>query len=194
MNTTSLPKTRREALDLGLKHFFPARECKRGHVCAHRVDNGCMECAVLRKRQWRAENPEESTRRVTEYVKANREKVNAWRRENHNTRRGVDLDFSLKLRLRRRMNGALLAADATASASTMKLLGCKPSELRAHLEAQFSDGMGWDNYGEWEVDHIRPCASFDLTDPVQQRKCFHYGNLQPLWKSVNRSKGAKLVA
>jgi len=194
MDLNSLPTTRTEARLLGLRHFFPNRECKRGHVCAHRVDNGCMECAVLRKRQWRAENPEESSRRVTEYVKANREKVNAWRRKNHNARRVVDLDFSLKLRLRRRMNAAFHAADATASASTIKLLGCKPSEFRAHLEAQFSDGMSWDNYGEWEIDHVRPCASFDLTDPAQQAACFHYSNLQPLWKRVNRSKGAKLMA
>ncbi len=194
MNTTNLPSTRREAITLGLKHFFPGRPCKHGHTCAYRVDNGCMECAVLRKRKWRAENPEESSRRVTEYIKANREKVCEWRRKRHNTRRAVDIEFSLKLRLRRRLNGALKAADATTSSSTMKLLGCKPSELRAHLEAQFVDGMSWSNYGQWEVDHIRPCASFDLTSPAQQEACFHYTNLQPLWMSVNRSKGAKLVA
>ena len=42
-------------------------------------------------------------------------------------------------------------------------------------------------------DHIRPCASFDLTDPEQQRACFHYTNLQPLWAFDNLSKGAKVA-
>jgi hypothetical protein len=65
-------------------------------------------------------------------------------------------------------------------------------QLRQHLEAQFTDGMSWDNYGRdgWHIDHIRPCASFDLTDPEQQRQCFHYTNLQPLWAADNIRKGA----
>jgi len=51
--------------------------------------------------------------------------------------------------------------------------------------------MSWDNYGYrgWHIDHIRPCASFDLTDPEQQRECFHYTNLQPLWWQDNLRKG-----
>ena len=179
---------------LGLKHFFPNRECKRSHVCAHRVDNGCMECAVLRKRKWRADNPEESTRRVMEYQKNNKEKYQAKKLASHKKRRETDMEFNLKLRLRRRMNGAMHSADATATASTMELLGCKPSELRAHLQSQFVPGMSWDNYGDWEVDHIRPCVSFDLTDSEQQRECFHFSNLQPLWREVNRSKGGRMAA
>ena len=61
-----------------------------------------------------------------------------------------------------------------------------------HLEAQFKPGMTWDNYGlkGWHVDHIRPCASFDLRDPEQQRRCFHYTNLQPLWAEENLKKGS----
>ena len=54
--------------------------------------------------------------------------------------------------------------------------------------------MTWENYGEWEVDHILPCASFDLEQPEAQRQCFHYTNLQPLWKADNRSKGAEVLA
>jgi len=79
------------------------------------------------------------------------------------------------------------------SASTMDLTGCTVEALRQHLEAQFTDGMSWTNYGRdgWHIDHIRPCASFDLTDPEQQRQCFHYSNLQPLWAADNIRKGAK---
>jgi hypothetical protein len=63
-------------------------------------------------------------------------------------------------------------------------------ELRAHLEHQFKDGMTWDNHGEWHIDHIKPCVQFDLTDPEQQKECFHYTNMQPLWAFENQSKGA----
>jgi hypothetical protein len=51
--------------------------------------------------------------------------------------------------------------------------------------------MNWQNYGQWHIDHIRPCASFDLKDPIEQAKCFNYTNLQPLWAKENLSKGAK---
>ena len=53
--------------------------------------------------------------------------------------------------------------------------------------------MTWDNHGEWHIDHIKPCASFDLTDADQQRECFNYTNLQPLWAKDNLSKGAKIL-
>lgn len=76
---------------------------------------------------------------------------------------------------------------------TIDLLGCTISELRQHLENRFIGGMTWENHGlhGWHIDHIRPCASFDLTQPAQQRECFHYLNLQPLWAKDNMSKSAK---
>ncbi len=63
----------------------------------------------------------------------------------------------------------------------MELIGCSLDDLWAWLETHFSPGMTRENRGTWEVDHRRPCASFDLSDPEQQRECFHYTNLQPLW-------------
>lgn len=81
----------------------------------------------------------------------------------------------------------------TKSESTLKLLGCPIYEFRKHLESQFTKGMNWSNYGYygWHIDHIRPCARFDLSKPEEQQKCFHYTNLQPLWKEDNQSKGKK---
>lgn len=52
--------------------------------------------------------------------------------------------------------------------------------------------MTWENYGEWHIDHIKPCASFDLNDPEQQKLCFHYTNLQPMWAKENQKKADKL--
>ena len=74
------------------------------------------------------------------------------------------------------------------SSHTLKLLGCSIVELRAYLEEMFVSGMSWDNYGKWQIDHIRPCASFDLSEPEQQMECFNFKNLQPLWAVDNRKK------
>ena len=77
-----------------------------------------------------------------------------------------------------------------------EVTGCSPEFLRSYLESKFKEGMNWDNYGAWKlgesmtwhVDHIKPCAHFDLTQPEQQKECFHYTNLQPLWAIDNLRK------
>ncbi len=83
------------------------------------------------------------------------------------------------------------------SALTVELLGCSIEFLRSYLEQRFTYGMSWDNYGtgkngkgmkEWHIDHIKPCASFNLSNPEEQHKCFHYTNLQPLWATENFKK------
>ena len=96
-------------------------------------------------------------------------------------------------RVRKRMNEVLKLNSK--SARTLQLLGCTPEFLRSYLESKFLPGMSWENYGinGWHMDHIIPCNSFDLSDPEQQKTCFHYTNLQPLWAKDNIKKGDRLV-
>jgi len=108
-------------------------------------------------------------------------------------RAASDPEFKLKGVLRARVRAAIRNSGGTKSHGTMQLVGCTVENLRQHLEQQFTDGMSWDNHGDWHVDHIMPCAAFDLTDEDQQRVCFNYTNLQPLWASDNMSKGAKVT-
>ena len=76
---------------------------------------------------------------------------------------------------------------------SLTLTGCKSwHEVKIYLESKFQEGMSWENMGAWHIDHILPCSSFDLTDPEQQKKCFHYTNLQPLWATENLSKSDKI--
>lgn len=77
--------------------------------------------------------------------------------------------------------------------TTEKLLGCTFEFLKEYLESKFKQGMSWDKPESFHIDHIRPLASFDLTDPEQQRAACHYTNLQPLSPFENRSKGAKIL-
>jgi len=73
---------------------------------------------------------------------------------------------------------------------SFSLVGCPVGFLRSYIEGKFQKGMTWENYGEWHVDHIRPCASFDLNDKEQVIQCFNWRNLQPMWASENCSKGS----
>ena len=121
--------------------------------------------------------------------------MQAARRLQRNNRMRIDVHFKLKDRVRNRLRKILKLANTKKTQTTFKLLGCSPDFLRQHLEAQFQPGMSWDNWtiDGWHIDHIKPCASFDLTDTAQQRECFHYTNLQPLWAKDNLRKGATVI-
>jgi hypothetical protein len=103
-----------------------------------------------------------------------------------------DPEFKILTMLRKRILNVIKGKRRYRS---IDLLGCTVSEARVHLEKQFKEGMTWDNHGHygWHIDHIIPCSSFDFTDPEQQKKCFHYTNLQPLWWRENISKGNKII-
>lgn len=119
--------------------------------------------------------------------------LNKLKRKNYRRGRSkIDKNYVIKERLRKRMWAALkgkLKCD-----KTINLLGCNMSQLHSYLESKFQTGMNWNNYGAngWHIDHIIPCSSFNLLEPSEQKKCFHYTNLQPLWWRDNIVKRDKL--
>jgi hypothetical protein len=151
------------------EYFEQNREKSRQQVKNHYHNN------IDQKRQW-----------YRDWYKKNQKKVQAGQTILRRNKRRNNLQYRLACNLRNRLNKAL--KNITKSESTKKLLGCTMEELKTHLQNQFSTGMSWDNYGKWHIDHIRPCASFDLSDPEQVNQCFHYSNLQPLWAIDNFKK------
>lgn len=113
-------------------------------------------------------------------------KRNLTKRITKRRRYAEDPSYMLTHRLRSRLTAALKGL--CKAAPTRELLGCSAEELKKHLESLFQPGMSWENRQEWHIDHIRPCASFNLLEPEQQRCCFHYSNLQPLWAKDNIAK------
>lgn len=109
-------------------------------------------------------------------------------------RRAVDPKFRITTNLRTRLYIVIRKALGKKSNQTFKLLGCSVESFMIYLESLFEPGMSWDNYGNngWEIDHVVPCALFDLSTPAQQAICFHFSNLQPMWMSENRSKKSKV--
>lgn len=134
------------------------------------------------------ENRDEILDRCSKYAKENRTLIN----ERIKQKKIDNPSFRLLCNLRNRVTK--IVSGVNKSSSTLNMLGCSIEKLRKHLESQFTEGMSWDNYGlyGWHVDHIMPCASFDMTDPEQQKECFHYTNLQPLWAEDNLRKSDRL--
>lgn len=95
------------------------------------------------------------------------------------------IKFTLRKQLRKLVKGEL-------KVDRKQMFGCSVEHLKAHLQSQFSKGMNWNNHGKWHIDHIVPCSSFDLSKIEEQRKCFHWTNLRPLWARENLIKNDKI--
>jgi len=134
-------------------------------------------------------NKEKILEQRKEHYKNNKEKISEYKKEYEREKRQSDPTFRMIKNYRTRT--WLAYHNNNKSKRTTGLLGCNGEELAQHLEKQFQPGMTHDNYGEWHIDHIKPIASFDLSDPEQEQECFHYTNLQPLWAEDNLRKGDK---
>lgn len=169
------------------------REKCRGYVRASYWRNHEQE--LERGQQYNRNNPGKASARSLKWEKEHPEQARQTDRVYQQKRRQNNPGYRALDNVRRRFNG-LLHGKTKNAASITQLIGCGHNELRAHIEKQFQSGMAWDNYGKgagkWEIDHVRPCASFsDLTDPEQLAQCCHYSNLQPMWGRDNVIKGAK---
>jgi hypothetical protein len=101
--------------------------------------------------------------------------------------------FKVVSSIRSRVSKLIRQVNADKNNNFYEYLGCNKEEFINYFQAKFKEGMSWENHGEWHIDHIKPCASFNLLDDEEQKKCFHYTNLQPLWASENLSKGCKFI-
>lgn len=97
-----------------------------------------------------------------------------------------NLDYRLRDNLRRRLSKALKGHPKDDAAHN--LLGCSWRYFKRHIEKQFTEGMCWDNYGLWHIDHLHPLMTYDLTKRGAQRKAFNFKNLRPLWGDENRKR------
>jgi len=134
-----------------------------------------------REKKWRIDNPEKWLERKEKYRVA-RNQLSKQRRAENPTRK-------LAENARSRVHHILKREQVTKSQSTFKFIGCTAEFFREFLEAQFTSGMTWENYGiTWVVDHVMPLAGFDLTNPDHLRNAFHYSNCRPFGSIPNSIK------
>lgn len=189
-----------EAKNQGLTHYWTGKPCRHHHFAIRLVSSRrCRECdrelararrnqnaAVwnAKAQQWRKENKAKLSSYNKEYASSHRKQINQRVRKHY----ASDPTYAIAMRLRARLYEMVTKAGTSRAGRFQELIGVSRDTLLSRLENQFLPGMSWDNMGEWHIDHIRPCASFDLTDPAQQRECFHCDNLQPLWAEDNWAK------
>jgi hypothetical protein len=184
----------------------PAYKAKINEYSRKRMNKKYNENTEFRKKQlqkvseYNKINREEKTKYLRKYREENRDQLRTYWREYKRTEKGkesrrdyvrnkrhTDINYKILTNLRNRLKHAINGN--LHKEKTLKLLGCTIEQFRIYLEPKFTTGMSWSNYGEWHIDHIKPCSSYDISDPVQQAACFHYTNLQPLWAIDNLKKG-----
>jgi hypothetical protein len=172
-----------------------------------------------RARAWAKANPERAKAAAIAGYQANRAeriaKASAWNAANRDRRREISSQSAKRLRAEHperfkeakrkrsevagaRVNDAVSAyiriclRGRKAGASWEGIVGFTLAELMNHLEARFADGMTFDNYGEWHIDHIRPVASFQFESSADEqfKECWALSNLQPLWAVENVRKNS----
>lgn len=122
------------------------------------------------------------------YALKTRDDKNKWYRN----KRQNDIQYKLSCILRNRLRKAVVRNSKKSSA--IILLGMTMEDFKSYLESLFLPGMSWSNYGSiWHIDHIRPCSSFDMTIEENQKICFHYTNLQPLFAVTTVIDGIEYI-
>lgn len=158
-----------------------------------------------RRKLYRIKNKEKAQLAEKQYRIKNKELVNArsrsWRERNkqydslrnsiyQKKRRQTDINYALKIKLRNRLRDALRGNFKIGS--SVRDLGCSIDFFKSYLQSKFEPGMTWENQGrsrgQWQIDHIIPLSSFDLTKREEFLKACHYSNMQPLWMEQNNAK------
>jgi len=182
------------------------QRCKKFYDANYGINKDFTDKKEKANKEWTSRNSEKVKKIKKDYVERNRGWIHDYWKEHHATpearerRRNrwkekyyADPTFRLRSLVSGAVHEGLKKSSARKDNSTWKALPYTPQQLREHIENQFEEWMSWDNYGVWHIDHIIPCANFNLSDPEQQKICFHYTNLQPMWGEKNIQKGSRLI-
>jgi hypothetical protein len=161
------------------------KECGGGHICEHsRHRSSCKECGgghICEHNKLRSSCKECGGSQICEH---GREKKSC---------KECDFIGFLSNRVRSRIWSAL---KSNKELSSKEYLGCDIETFKVHIEKTFEEGMNWDNYGEWHIDHIIPIKYIEddkVADLEEVVKRLHYTNTQALWASDNMAKGNKFI-
>lgn len=168
------------------------RSCRSSQATAWTKANGDRSREIQRDAKRRIRETDEGRRHLSringEYVRRNKERVNAYWKN----RKQTDSLYAMKVRYRALVTKAFTRRGFRKDGRSLEILGCSWAELMSHIELQFTDGMNWERFfaGEIHIDHRIPLAT--VRDEEDAKALSHYTNLQPLWAFENLSKGARM--
>jgi membrane-associated HD superfamily phosphohydrolase len=151
------------------------------------------EYMSVKSKKWYEQNKEHRKEYLKEYREKNIDKIRQIKRDYERNRKSRDPLYKLINNFRTAIYQVLKENNIQKNGHYFDILQYTPDELIFHLENQFKDGMTWDNYGEWHVDHIKAIASYNIQEigDSEFMECWSLENLQPLWGEENIRKGSR---
>ena len=146
-------------------------------------------------KKWAEQNKEHLNNYIKEYREKNIDKIRKVKRDYERNRKHNDPIYKLVANFRTAIYTVLKENNMDKYGHYFDILRYSPEELVVHLENQFTEGMEWDNYGEWHVDHRLPITSFKFQEVGDNEfmRCWELNNLQPMWGDENISKSNKIL-
>jgi hypothetical protein len=189
--------------------FNKSKEKKDGHMShckscrkEHYQDN--KEDILEQKKEYYQDNRTDILEQKKEYSKNNKEQISARQKKYYTDNKKYIVERNLKYKKKRLSSdplfklrndiGSLIRKSIKRGgfakrSKTHKILGCSFDEFKIHIEKQFTEGMSWDNHGEWHFDHITPVSWAKTEEEIISLN--NYINFQPLWAEDNKRKGNK---
>lgn len=148
-----------------------------------------------KSKKWYFNNKEYRKEYLKEYREKNIEKIREVKRNYERYRKSTDPIYKLINNFRTAIYQVLKENNVQKNGHYFEVLQYTPDELISHLENQFKDGMTWDNYGDWHVDHILPISKHNIQEIGDDEfmKCWSLNNLQPMWGEDNIRKSNKVL-
>lgn len=146
-------------------------------------------------KKWYEKNKDKWSVYIKQYREKNINKIREVKRNYEKTRKANDPLYKLIANFRTAIYTVLKENNMNKYGHYFEILKYSPDELANHLETKFTDGMAWENYGEWHVDHIKPISSFNFNEVGDEQflKCWSLDNLQPMWGEENIKKSNKVL-
>lgn len=178
------------------------------------VKNHCKSCMNLAKanwkainldkqktydKNWRLNNPDKKKESDKNWAVNNKERKietqKKWNTANVDKLRKSAIKAQAKIRRekpyiiawRKVLSNSLNRLGKQKEGHTIDLLGYSALELKLHIESLFTEGMSWDNYGEWHIDHIKPIFTMDKDTPIEIVNSL--SNLRPMWSTTREING-----
>ena len=143
-----------------------------------------------RHKQYNLKNKDKIIERTNQWIQKNKDKRKEYIRMYMKRRRKTDMEFLIECRLRNSLHNVLNYYTKTGKTMTSKKYGIN---YKAIIQKLTPLPFPMEDRKNYNIDHVRPCSSFDLTNPMEVKKCFSADNLQWLSAKENLSKGSKVL-
>lgn len=155
-----------------LDNFFQAK-------CKGTFRAMCKECSCKKRKEYYHANAKQIINQTNNYKKIKMK---------------IDPSFKMERLMRARMYDAFVNQNLKKPSKSRKYLGCTSKFFKDWIEFQLHGIMKFNNYGNiWHLDHVKPCASFDLSKESDIKECFNWKNIRPCLASENYSKKDKII-